>query len=263
MDEPGFLEEDYDEPRRKRWPVLVAIVVVLALLLTYGASELLSTEVLPRVQTGGSADSFEFLQIEPTTGDPVRYNPCREIHYVINPRLAHEGGVADVRRGFETIGDAAGLTFVYDGPTDEDVRFERPAYQPDRYGRDWAPILVGWVPEEQMSPRDPHPAGSGGSVAVENARGRPVYVTGVITLNAEARLLPGYDVGATWGDLVLHELGHVVGLAHVDDDGQIMFESIQRGPGEFGRGDLTGLRRLGREAGCIAEPRPERDAPTR
>jgi hypothetical protein len=257
VDEPQFLDDEYEPPQRKRWPVLVAIVVVLALLVTYGASELLSNEVVPRIQAGGSAESFEFLQTDPKTGEPVRYDPCRPIHYVINPRLAHEGGVADVRRGFEIIGGEAGLDFVYDGPTDEAVRFDRAAYQPERYGRAWAPILVGWVPEEQMSPADPHPAGSGGSVAFENEVGRLVYTTGVITLNAEARLLPGYDVGATWGDLVLHELGHVVGLAHVEDDGQIMFESIQRGPGELGRGDLEGLRRLGRDAGCVPAPRPE------
>jgi hypothetical protein len=255
VDEPEFLD-DYEEPRRKRWPVVVAIVVVLALLVTYGASELLSNEVVPRIQAGGSADSFEFLQIDPATGEPVRYNPCEPIHYVVNPRLAHEGGIADVRRGFEVIGREARLDFVYDGATDEAVRFNRRAFQPGRYGQRWAPILVGWVPEAQMSPEQPHPAGSGGSVAFENRNGRPVYVTGVITLNAEARLLPGYDVGATWGDLVLHELGHVVGLAHVTDEGQIMFESIQRGPGELGSGDLSGLRRLGRDAGCVSSPRP-------
>jgi hypothetical protein len=45
--------------------------------------------------------------------------------------------------------------------------------------------------------------------------------------------------------IVMHELGHVVGLAHVDDRGELMYaDSV--GQKTFGPGDLTGLGALGR-----------------
>ena len=47
--------------------------------------------------------------------------------------------------------------------------------------------------------------------------------------------------------IVLHELGHIVGLAHVDDPHELMYgDNI--GMTDFGPGDLTGLARLGQGA---------------
>ena len=45
--------------------------------------------------------------------------------------------------------------------------------------------------------------------------------------------------------IVLHELGHLVGLDHVDDDGQLMYPEARRGVSDFAAGDLTGLAQLG------------------
>jgi predicted Zn-dependent protease len=46
---------------------------------------------------------------------------------------------------------------------------------------------------------------------------------------------------------VLHELGHLVGLAHVQDEHELMYaENI--GQLDFGRGDLAGLARVGATA---------------
>ena len=46
--------------------------------------------------------------------------------------------------------------------------------------------------------------------------------------------------------VVLHELGHLVGLAHVHDRSQVMNPTVGRGaPSHFAAGDLTGLAELG------------------
>ena len=45
--------------------------------------------------------------------------------------------------------------------------------------------------------------------------------------------------------IVMHELGHVVGLAHVDDPRELMYAD-NVGQKAFGPGDLTGLAALGR-----------------
>jgi len=65
-------------------------------------------------------------------------------------------------------------------------------------------------------------------------------------------LKPGFTAGASVGALLLHELGHAVGLNHVSLRSQIMYPTI----GSWTRagyhyGDLEGLRAVGRAAGCF------------
>jgi hypothetical protein len=48
--------------------------------------------------------------------------------------------------------------------------------------------------------------------------------------------------------VVLHELGHLVGLAHVNDPQQLMYSRGSTSNG-LGPGDLAGLARLG-EGAC-------------
>ena len=43
--------------------------------------------------------------------------------------------------------------------------------------------------------------------------------------------------------VVMHELGHVLGLAHVDDPGELMYPSVTRT--SYGSGDIEGLAKLG------------------
>lgn len=252
-DEPDFLEDDYEELPPRRWPVFVAAILVVALIGTYAASELLSTEVLPRIRSNDPT-AFAFLDVDPATGEPVRYDPCRPIRYVINPSFAPPTGVEDVRRGFEMLAGATGMDFVYEGSTDEPVGRARKTQQPGRYGPGWAPILVGWVNAGELEVEGIDKAGTAGSVVVREG-GTIAYVTGTVTLNADARVLDGYGLGVTSGDVILHELGHLVGLAHVDDRSQTMFGNVTEGPAEYGRGDRAGLRRLGRAAGCLGPNR--------
>ena len=84
-------------------------------------------------------------------------------------------------------------------------------------------------------------------------RGPGVYVTGIIAINVGLPQIPGFSQPGEEGPTLLHELAHLVGLGHV----QAPFELMNRDGGgvvDYGAGDLAGLHRLGRSAGCLTIP---------
>ena len=251
--------DDEEEPlpsRRRFWTILIAIILVVSMGVVYGADALFN--VAPSVlRSAGDPDDFAFLRTDPSSGEPVRYDPCRPIRYVINRSAAPEGAVADLERSIDLFGDAMDVDFVFEGYTDEVATRDRALHQPRRYGADrWAPILFAWVPPEELLQPDDQAVGAAGSAYVRNDRGRLVYVSGTVTFNSEARLLPGFELGDSWGDVALHELGHIVGLAHVEDSTQVMYPDVTGGEARLGAGDLAGLERIGRAGGCVDTPSP-------
>jgi len=85
-------------------------------------------------------------------------------------------------------------------------------------------------------------------------------VTGQLVLNAErtGSLLDGFqDRHATWGGVLVHEVAHLLGLAHVDAPDELLHPSPGFGPIELGVGDRAGLEELG--AGPCLEVPPARD----
>jgi hypothetical protein len=215
--------------------------------------------------------AYSFFAVASDECTPIRFNPCEPIHYVINPANAPPSGVEDVREAFNKLAQATGMTFVDEGFTDETSR--RNPYVPDRYPGRWAPILVVWEPFGQRDGQGEVQVVGRGS----GMRSGDVYVSGMLRLNSAAVTdregqVPvqggfgpqiGTGVGAigpegvTWGRIILHELGHVVGLGHIRDKDQIMYpETADQTfrPSEYRAGDLEGLRLLGREAGCLQTP---------
>ena len=253
--EPQDLDDEL--PPRSRWPVVVAAVLVIAVAITFGANAFFS--IGPDLfRTAGSESEYSFLAFDPQSQEPVKYDPCTPLRYVVDRRLAPKGALADLDAGIAIFEEEMGVDFVFEGFTDEPADADRAIYQPKRYGkRRWAPILIAWVPAEELLQPDDQAVGAAGSASVENADGQLVYVTGMVTFNAEARLLPGYEFGDSWGDVVLHELGHLVGLAHVDDYRQVMYPDVTGGDARLGAGDLAGLARLGRDEGCVEVPSPD------
>lgn len=203
-------------------------------------------------------DGYSFLEVRQGGCEPVRFNPCEPVHYVVNSALAPAGAVADLEDAFEQLSQATGIEFVNDGPTDEPATLSRRPFQPERYGNRWAPILVVWDHGDvhRLGPSNP-----GGGRPIN---GGGVYVSGTLILNADAvsderRRTPlesGFGPGASWGRVFIHELGHLAGLGHVRASREIMFDDLglQTGRAEYHRGDLDGLRLLGREAGCLTPP---------
>ncbi len=172
---------------------------------------------------------------------PVRFDPCRPVHWVLRPDGAPADGPRLVRRAFAELSLRTGLQFVEDGTTDEAPRADRPSVQRDRYGDRWAPVLVAW----SSGSVDPGLAGRvaayAGPTAAED--GGPHLVTGQVVLDRDDLVQSDGRLAVFAWYALLHELGHLVGLAHVEDPGQLMHP--QGRIAAYGAGDLRGLAAAG------------------
>jgi hypothetical protein len=206
---------------------------------------------LPAPPEGGS---HAFISFQPDGVTPVAYDPCRPVHYVIRPDAAPRGGEELVHAAIARISEVTGLQFVYNGATDEARTDDRELFQPDRYGRRWAPVLITWETEEQNPALAGDVVGEAGSVPASLGDGPRVFLTGTVSLDAPrfVEILRERDGRTVARSIVLHELGHLMGLAHVDDGQQLMFPEARREVSDFAAGDLTGLAALGAGV-CVPE----------
>jgi hypothetical protein len=213
--------------------------------------------VAPSITYNPSAHKGEYSFIDTANGQPVRWNPCAPIHYVVNLTHAPPGSLDDVTAAVRTISDASGIKFVYDGTSTETPSPQRQPYQPFRYGNRWAPVLIGWVDPTLSSftfKKDPQGRDAIGIGGPEWAYAdRQQYVSGFVVINDKEGYPPGFGSPYVQGATILHELGHVLGLGHVKQQGEIM-EYAGGGMGTFGPGDLEGLQKVGRPAGCLTTP---------
>lgn len=184
----------------------------------------------------------------------VAYDPCRPIHYVVRPDNAPAGTEGIVQEAVAEVSAATGLTFVFDGPTSEPPSpGERDSYQPDRYGKRWAPVLITWTSPSEIPELAGDTAGLGGSEIAQRPDKPLVLVAGQVMLDAPAMVqILEFDGGREHvRAIVIHELAHVLGLDHVQDPTQLMYEQ-NTGQIHLAEGDLAGLAKLG--AGpCVPE----------
>lgn len=204
----------------------------------------------PVVTGPPGSGGYAFASPPTADGSPVTYDPCRPIHYVVRPDNAPANGTGLIRQAVEAVSAATGLVFHYDGPTNE-APGQRKPYQPDRYGERWAPVLITWANPSEVPELAGSTTGTGGSQAItvtSTATGssETAYVTGAVVLDApQLRQFSQQGGTAAVRAVIAHELGHVVGLAHVDDGSQLMYRESRPNLTRYQAGDLRGLARLG------------------
>lgn len=183
-------------------------------------------------------------------GDPVGYDPCRPVRYVVRPDGAPPEGAMLVADALGTLSAATGLSFVDVGTTDEVPTMDRALIQPERYGDGWAPVLVAWSDEAEVPELAGAVAGVGGSAAVPGADGRGRWLAaGRVALDGPdlTVMLTRDDGYAQARAIVVHELAHVLGLDHVEDARELMHPRTSART-DLGPGDLEGLALLGQVA---------------
>jgi hypothetical protein len=201
----------------------------------------------PHVATG--VGTFTFAQHQPSAPDtPVTYDPCEVIYVEINDGLAPPAGELIVRHALDEVSRATGLQFAVEGTTERLPNESSVAPSLGALGGDWPPVLIAWTTPNQLPDLSGEIAGVGGSQAVKDPlREHWRYVTGTVALDAPtlAELLTQPEGERLAQAIVMHELGHLVGLGHVDDPSELMHED-NLGLVTFGPGDLEGLAQLGR-----------------
>ncbi len=188
-------------------------------------------------------------------GRTIRWNPCGgAITWTFNPRHAPKRGLKQVRQGFNRVEHATGLEFEYVGTTTQ---------KPNPFGqniRNGAEVILGWRTARDYALFRKHRqvVGEGGNshrYGFRDADGTRTSkaVSGGVVLNADRdrRLADGFGRGYTWGEVIIHEIGHVLGLSHVASAKQVMYFQTIRREAEWGAGDLRGLRKVGDTRGCV------------
>lgn len=198
----------------------------------------------------------DFAAVQVDGSGPIAYDPCRFIPIVVNLRTAPAAAQIVVAQALYEISQATGLQFTQEGLTDEPPAEDRSPFQPERYGDRWAPVLIAWSDEAEMPILAGDIAGTGGSTSIPavDPSDMRVYVTGQVVIDGPqvSQLLLDPHGTAMARSVVMHELGHLVGLDHVDSPNELMNARSDGTTVFFGPGDLHGLAKLG-SGPCVAE----------
>jgi hypothetical protein len=196
--------------------------------------------LLDAVRTTDGHGSYRFVRTQPGSREPVSFNPCRPITYVVNPAGAPAGYQDLVADSVAAISAATGFRFDDEGTTDA-----RPFDDDGSSMLARSPVVIGWLTPEEEPRLEGDIAGVGGSAAVERSPNHLTFVTGSVALDRDVFAdLAERDAPGSARAILMHELAHVVGLAHVDDPDELMYAE-NTGRAELGPGDREGLARLG------------------
>lgn len=168
-------------------------------------------------------------------GSPVRW--CAPMHVVVNPTGGPPDALAAVRTAVAHVSAAAGLPVTVDGTTRSSPTADYP--KPGR------PVLVAWVRPGTGPLANDGSAGVSEPAWVDAPDGSSRYVSGLIVLNeAQTDLIEhGYATNREVA-LLEHELGHILGLGHVPDPGEVMNPTVGAAA-DLGAGDRAGLHAVG------------------
>jgi hypothetical protein len=222
--------------RRSHGPVLPGLLVVLALLVFVAFKSPTATgDRLRRfIDDMRGTSTYAFI-LEGADNRPVGWDPCEPIHYVVNPDGAPAQWQDIVENSVELVEKASGFDFTFDGESDERSFGQQPVLDDKTH-----PVLIAWADPSEEPKLKGKAVGIGGSTPAQ--RGAKVrFVAGIVVLDAEAAEQMSFGGRSKDEELILaHELGHVLGLDHVDDSGELMNPQFV-GQNGFGDGDKRGL----------------------
>jgi hypothetical protein len=180
-------------------------------------------------------------------GRDVRWDPCTPIRYKVNTAGQPAAARSIVVEAIAQIAAVTGLEFVDMGDT-----ADRPnAASPRRPPSPDYDLLVAYAPGaafRAFTGTNRYMAVGGPAATYQRGSGWR-YDQAIVLIDLSDGL-PFDWSSHGWGRVVLHELGHVAGLLHTEDPAQLMYGRATPRT-SLADGDLTGLRRLGANQGCL------------
>jgi hypothetical protein len=188
----------------------------------------------------GSAGGYVFSLLDPT-GEPVRFDVCRTLNWSVDGTAAEK---ELTRAAVADLASASGLVFKevpWDGfrplidllPMDPNHPVQ---------------LVVRWSSADEV----PDLAGDVAGVAESRSwsssdRKRSWISFSAVVIERNASYELRRSGGNTIWPILLHELGHAVGLSHVTDRTQVMYGSTWSGTADrYQDGDRAGLALVGR-----------------
>ncbi len=188
--------------------------------------------------------SSDFSVNRASDGHVLRWNPCAAIHWRLDSRI-EAGAFTPVNTAINTLASATGMSFVYDGAA---------SYTPQM--NVWtqpSPLVVSFARHDKLALGSNYLSGTGqigeGGWTAAGTTANMKIVKGYAVIDADLYNRSTPNVRAA---TLLHELGHSVGLNHAAYNTEVMYGMLAAAsPTYYSAGDLSGLRAVGRPAGCI------------
>jgi len=221
-------------PRRVRLAlgVLLAVVPILA-------------ACAPAAVAGNPND----YSVNTHLGQRLRWNPRAAVQWRADLRNAPAGTLNVLKSAVAALSSKTGIPFVYDGPA---------SFIPQRGGPAGpAPLVVSFGRRTGRPAASNYLTGGtnvgyGGFTATgQYVNGKAVYkiTRGFVVIDADRYPFLSSKIRS---GVLMHELGHAVGLNHAKYRSELMYPTISASsPNGYAAGDLNGLRLLGRSAGCL------------
>jgi hypothetical protein len=188
--------------------------------------------------------------VPPVNGVPVRWDGCKAVHFTTRTAYTYAGAHDDIVAALAQISARTGLVFVDDGEVNTvptvgyGTRLPSGAYPP---------LLIGWTTAEESDLFKGAGLSTVGVAGSYYVGGK--FVSGRVALERNRMAGAARTGPHSVRTLLLHEIGHAIGLGHFTDASQIMNPYLVNYD-DWGAGDMTGLSGLATTT-CAATVGPQ------